>query len=89
MFHNVDMLSFYFCKQEYKITMSNTRNRKSSARLITVYFTPEDGHKIQNELLDILAWFTKWNDTVKRLGNNKGSFRPVQSWKSFQSLILG
>ena len=34
MFHNVDMLSFYFCKQEYKITMSNTRNSKSSARLI-------------------------------------------------------
>ena len=52
------------------------------------YFTPEDGHKIQNELLDIVAWFTKWNDTVKRLGNNKDNFLPVQSWKSLQSLIL-
>ena len=32
MFHNVDMLSFYFCKQEYKIAMINTRNNNSSAR---------------------------------------------------------
>ena len=24
----------------------------------TVYFTPENGHKIQIELLDILDWFT-------------------------------
>ena len=33
----------------------------------TAYFTPKNGHKIQNELLDILDWFTKWNDSIKRL----------------------
>ena len=31
---NVSMLSFYFCKQEYKITMVTTRNKNSSTRLI-------------------------------------------------------
>ena len=55
----------------------------------TAYFTPKDGHKIQIKLLHILAWFTKWNDTVKRLGNNKDNFLSVQSWNSLQSLILG
>ena len=35
----------------------------------TVYSTPEEGYKIQNKSLDILAWFTKWNDIIKRLGN--------------------
>ena len=44
----------------------------------TAYFTPKDGHKIQIKLLHILAWFTKWNNTVKRLGNNKDNFLPVQ-----------
>ena len=55
----------------------------------TAYFTPENGHKMQNKLLDILDWFTKWDDSVKRLGNNKDNFLPVQSWNSLQSLILG
>ena len=49
----------------------------------TANFTPEDSHK------NILDWFTKWNDTVKRLGNDKDNFLPVQSWNSLQSLILG
>ena len=31
---NVNMLSFYFCDQEYKIAMVNTRNKDSSTRLI-------------------------------------------------------
>ena len=31
---NVNMLSFYFCKQEYKITMVTTCNKNSSTRLI-------------------------------------------------------
>ena len=33
--------------------------------------------------------FTKWNDSVKRLGNHKDNFFPVQPWNSLQSLILG
>ena len=28
------MLSFHFCKQEYKIVMVNTRNKNSSTRLV-------------------------------------------------------
>ena len=31
---NVNMLSFYFCKHEFKIAMINTRNNNSSARPI-------------------------------------------------------
>ena len=40
----------------------------------TEYFTPEDSHKIQIGLLDILGWFSKWNGTIKRLGNDKNNF---------------
>ena len=55
----------------------------------TEYFTPEDSHKIQIGLLDILGWFSKWNGTIKRLGNDEDNFLPVQCWDSLQSLILG
>ena len=34
-FGNVNMLSFYFCKQEYKIAMVNNPNKNSSTRLIS------------------------------------------------------
>ena len=32
--------------------------RSKEKRKYTAYFTPENGHKIQIELLDILDWFT-------------------------------
>ena len=74
-------------KVDKLVDICNGRSKEKGK--YTAYFTPENGHKIQNELLDILDWFTKWNDSVKRLGNNKDNFLPVQSWNSLQSLILG
>ena len=39
--------------------------------------------------MDILDWFTKWNDSIKRLGIVKDNFLLVQSWNSLQFTILG
>ena len=74
-------------KVDKLVDICNGRSKEKGK--YTAYFTPENGHKIQNELLHILDWFTKWNDSIKRLGNNKDNFLPVQSWNSLQSLILG
>ena len=39
--------------------------------------------------MNILDWFTKWNDSIKRLGIVKDNFLLVQSWNSLQFTILG
>ena len=39
------------------VDICNVRSKEKGK--YTVYFTPENDHKIQNEALDILDWFTK------------------------------
>lgn len=38
--------------------------------------------------MGILDWFTKCRESVQKNRDNKCDFIPLQSWKSFQSLIL-
>ena len=64
-------------KVDKLVDICNVRSKEKGK--YTAYFTPENDHKYQNEVIDILDWFTKENDSVKRLGNDK---------ELFSSLIL-
>ena len=44
---------------------------------------------MQNNLLEILEYFSILNSLLKKKGKNDNCFLPSQTWKSIQSLILG
>jgi hypothetical protein len=59
----------------------------------TLLFTPENGLEVQEELLDILAWFADWEDDHKqRVAGGTATeynFLPKQTWRNLKRLILG
>ena len=73
-------------KEDSLVDICNGRSRNHE---YTGLFTPELGLEIQNNLLDILEYFSIWNSTLKKKVKVTIVFLLSQVWKSIQSLIIG
>ena len=51
-------------------------NGRSRNHEYTGLFTPESGLKMQNNLLEILEYFSIWNNSLKKKGKNDNCFLP-------------
>ena len=78
--------------------ITNGRNLEAvgaggNMRTYDAYYTPETGRKTQEELLDILAWFSDWkaeHDAEVKAGTaDEYNFLPRQTWENLNRLILG
>ena len=52
----------------------------------TGLFTHDPGKEIQNNILDILEYFSIWNNSAKKKSQDNSYFLPNQTWKSIRSL---
>jgi len=64
-----------------------------NVRRYDAHFSPDTGRRTQEELLDVLAWFSDWkaeHDAEVKAGTaDEYNFLPRQTWEDLNRLILG